>query len=166
MNYELRKLTLNDAADLANAANNPNVSRYLRDVFHYPYSADDATAYINLAISSEKDLFFGISVDNKICGCVCVCFRDDIYSKSCEIGFWLAEKHWKKGIMSKVLLKICNDTFHKYNMERIDAEVFSGNTAARKTLEKIGFKFEGLHEKSVYKNGRVMDTVTYALLKS
>lgn len=166
MEYKLRKLTLKDAENLSNAANNPNVSLYLRNVIPYPFSVDDAVNYINFASNNPNSLYYGIDIENKACGCVCVCFRDDVYSKSCEIGFWFAETHWRKGLMTKILQDVCSSVFEKYDIERIDAEVFSENTAARRVLEKIGFDFEGLHKKSVYKNGRVMDTVTYALLKN
>ena len=166
MKFTLRKLTLDDAEYLAKAANNPNVSRYLRNVFPYPYSQEDAIDFINFAADNEDELIYGIIVAGKANGCVCARFGKDIFEKSCSLGYWLGEEYWGNGVMTTVVKEFCSFIFDNYDIIRIDSGACAENIGSRRVLEKAGFKFEGLHEKSVYKNGRVMDTVTYALLKS
>ena len=68
--------------------------------------------------------------------------------------------------MTTVVKEFCRFIFDNYDIIRIDSDACAENIGSQRVLEKDGFKFDGLHEKSVYKNGRVMDTVTYALLKS
>lgn len=77
----------------------------------------------------------------------------------------MSEDYWGKGMMTTVVKEFCRFLFENYDIIRIDSGACAENIGSRRVLEKVSFKFEGLHEKSVYKNGRMMDTVTYALLK-
>ncbi len=166
MKFTLRKLTLNDAEDLAKAANNPNVSRYWRNIFPYPYSRQDAIDFINFATDNEDEGIYGIIIDGKASGCICARFGKDIFEQSCSLGYWLSECYWGKGMVTNAVKEFCSFIFENYDIIRIDSGACAENIGSCRVLEKAGFKFEGLHEKSVYKNGRVLDTVTYALLKS
>ena len=166
MAFKLRKLTLDDAEVLAKAANNPNVSRYWRNIFPYPYSRQDAIDFINFATDNEDEGIYGIIIDGKASGCICARLGKAVFEKSCSLGYWLSECYWGKGIMTTVVKEFCSFIFDNYDIIRSDSGACAENIGSRRVLEKAGFKFEGLHEKSVYKNGRVMDTVTYALLKS
>ncbi len=165
MEFTLRKLTLDDAEDLAKAANNPNVSRYLRNVFPYPYSLQDAVDFINFAADNENELIYGIIVDGKASGCVCARMRGDVYAKSCELGYWLSEQFWGKGLMTLVVKAFCDFVFDNYDIHRIDAEVFADNVASRRVLEKSGFELEGVCRQKVYKDGRFMDEAVYAIIR-
>lgn len=165
MKYKLRRLNLSDAQAIANVANNKNVSRFLREKFPYPYTLKDAQDYINYAINSEQELIYGIVIDERVCVCICVIFRDDVYKKSCELGYWLAEEYWGKGFMTSVAREFCKFVFENYDINRIDAGIFADNIGSRRVLEKIGFEFEGLHKKKVYKDGKFMDEEVYALIK-
>ena len=165
MEFTLRKLTLDDAEDLAKAANNPNVSRYLRNVFPYPYSQEDAIDFINFAADNEDELIYGIIVDGKASGCVCARMRGDVYAKSCELGYWLSEQFWGKGLMTLVVKAFCDFVFDNYDIHRIDAEVFADNVASRRVLEKSGFELEGVCRQKVYKDGRFMDEAVYAIIR-
>lgn len=165
MKYELRHLKLEDAKDLAVAANNSNVARYLRDVFPHPYTMQDAINYINYATGDPDEIVYGIIVDEKVCGCISAKFRGDVYSKSCELGYWLGEKHWGQGIMTAAAKEFCSFIFENYDIYRIDAEIFTDNIGSRKVLEKAGFELEGVHKQKVYKNGRFSDEAVFALLR-
>lgn len=166
MEFTLRKLTLDDAEDLAKAANNPNVARYLRKVFPCPYKLQDAIDYINYATDNKADIIFGIVVDGSVCGCVCARMRGDVYAKSCELGYWLTEQLWGKGLMTRVVKAFCEFVFDNYDIHRIDAEVFADNVASRRVLEKVGFALEGVCRQKVYKDNLFVDEATYALLKT
>ena len=165
MKFKLRKLTLDDAEDLAKAANNPNVARYLRKVFPCPYKLQDAIDYINYATDKEDDVVLGIVVDCKVCGCVCARMRGDVYANSCELGYWLSEQFWGKGLMTLVVKEFCDFVFENYDIHRIDAEVFADNVASRRVLEKTGFELEGLYRQKVHKDGRFMDEAVYAIIR-
>ena len=165
MEFKLRKLTLDDAEDLAKAANNPNVSRYLRNVFPYPYSLEDAVDFINFATANEDELIYGIIIDGKVNGCICARFGKDVFAKSCILGYWLSERFWSKGLMTMAVKKFCSFIFDKYEIIRIEADVCADNIASRRVLEKIGFELEGVCRQKVYKDGRFMDEAVYAIIR-
>ncbi len=165
MKCELRRLKLEDATDLAVAANNSNVARYLRNVFPHPYTLQDAIDYINYITDNSDELTYGIIVDETACGCISAKFRSDVYSKSCELGYWLGEKHWGQGIMTAAAKEFCSFIFANYDIHRIDAEIFADNIGSRKVLEKVGFELEGVHKQKVYKNGKFSDEAVFALLR-
>lgn len=156
---------MKDAENLAKAANNPNVARYLRKVFPCPYKLQDAIDYINYATDNEDDVILGIVVEGKVCGCVCARMRGDVYAKSCELGYWLSERLWGKGLMTLVVKEFCYFVFENYDIHRIDAEVFADNVASRRVLEKSGFELEGLYRQKVFKDGRFMDEAVYAITR-
>ncbi len=98
-----------------------------------------------------------ITVDGYIAGSIGILPKEDVYRKSLEIGYFLGENYWGKGIatiaVSLLLDYICN----KFDVVRIYAEVFEHNTASMKVLEKNGFHLEGIREKSVVKNNVLMN---------
>ncbi len=165
MDYVLRKIKLSDAEDIARAGNNKDVHKYLRNRFPYPYTLQDAVYFINYCLNNNRELVYVIDIENKACGCISLIFGDDIYFKSAEIGYWLDQKYWHKGIMSNAVKEFCSFIFENFDINRISANIISENIGSRKVLEKNGFKFEGIHKKKIYKDNRYMDEVTYALLR-
>lgn len=166
MKYKFKKLDFSDAKAITESANNKNVAKYLRDAFPQPYTLKDANEYINYAVNSKNDIIYGIVIENFVNGCISANFRNDVYKKSCELGYWLAEKYWGKGIMTLATKNFCDFIFQNYDINRIDAEIFAENIASQKVLEKVGFKFEGLHKKKIYKYKKFMDARTYALIRN
>ena len=83
----------------------------------------------------------------------------------CELGYWLGEAYWGRGIMTQAVRQICEEAFRRFQLLRIDAEPFAGNAASRSVLEKAGFTLEGIMRRSVYKNGEVLDACMYSLLR-
>ena len=89
---------------------------------------------------------------------------DDVYSRSAELGYWLGEPFWRKGIMTGAVQKMCEEAFRRYKLIRISAEPFSTNLASRGVLEKAGFTLEGIKRKSIFKNGCIQDSYLYAII--
>lgn len=98
MKYELRKLTIDDAKDLADAANNLNVSKSLCNIFSQPYLLQDAMGYIAYVTNNDNEMIFDIAIDNKVCGRISTRWRSDIDSKSCDWNIG-----WAKNIVVRVL---------------------------------------------------------------
>ena len=164
---ELKKWSLNYAGDIAKAANSKKISGNLRDIFPYPYTKSDADGYIGLCITNgdAKQLCRAIVIDGTAIGGISVTLGEDIFRKSGEIGFWLAEEYWGRGIMTEAVTVICNTAFHVYDISRIFAVVFSHNRGSCRVLEKAGFVPEGVMKKGAYKNGQYIDYFMYALVK-
>ena len=166
MEVELKKWEMKYVDELAKHANNKKISDNVRDTFPYPYTKDDAIKFIKGCIESDEDknLQRAIIVDGSFAGGIGVHLQSDVHCKSAEIGYWLSETYWGKGIMSEAVKEMCRQAFERYDIVRIYAKAFRYNQGSQKVLEKAGFKLEGILEKSVYKNGKIFDSCVYALI--
>ena len=167
MEFTLRHWQKEDAKSISQAANNPNIAKYLRDVFPYPYTLADAEFFIELCTQHGNDnqLNYAIVIDGKAVGSISVQVKTDVYRKSAELGYWLSQEYWGKGVMSAAVKQICKEAFQKFDIVRIYAEPFAHNAASRKVLQNSGFLLEGIMKNGVFKNSQVYDYCMYALLK-
>lgn len=168
MDYILREWKLGDAESIAAYANNEKIARNLRDAFPHPYTIDDAKGYIESCINSseERKLCRAIEADGRAVGSIGIFLGSDVYRKSAELGYWLAEQYWNKGIMTSAVKQICDTAFEKYDICRIYAEPFAHNIPSRIVLERAGFTLEGVMKHGVIKNNEIYDYCMYALLKA
>ena len=167
MEISLRPWRAEDAKEIWCYANNRKVAENLRDVFPFPYEQRDATDFIGHCIKSEGkgQICRAICVDEKPVGSISISLGQDVYRRSAELGYWLAEPFWGKGIMSQAVTQICQEAFERFDIVRIYAEPYAYNKGSRRVLEKAGFVLEGILKQSVYKNGQMHDSCIYALLK-
>lgn len=165
--FTLRAWKTEDEESLARAADNPNIAKNLRNVFPSPYTLDDARQYISdsIAGAEKRQLSYAVEVDGQAVGSIGIFVKDDVYEKSAELGYWLAEEYWHQGIMSGAVKLICREAFAKFDIVRIFAEPFADNAGSRGVLEKAGFTCEGTMRNGVYKNGEIHSYCTYALLR-
>lgn len=167
MEFTLRRWEENDARSVLKYADNKKISDNLRDVFPHPYTLADAALYVRECAhsSEENDLCRAIVIDGEAVGSVGVFVQSDVKRKSAELGYWLGEPFWGKGVMSAAVKQICKEAFEKFDIVRIYAEPFAHNAASRKVLQKAGFTLEGVMRDSICKNGEIFDSCMYALLK-
>lgn len=167
MNFILREWKKTDIESIANNANNIKIAKNLRNVFPNPYTKSDAEFFVNMCINADKskELCLAIDVDGKAVGSISISLQDDVCCKSAELGYWLGEDCWNKGIMTEAVKQICKTAFEKFDIVRIFAEPFSHNIGSKRVLEKAGFKLEGIKKKSIFKNGQIYDSCMYALTK-
>ncbi|SDN60241.1 GNAT family N-acetyltransferase [Acetanaerobacterium elongatum] len=167
MNCGIRKWRIEDAADLAAALNNTKIMDNLRDGLPYPYTAADAEGYITAMLSAEKDSVyaFAITVDDKAVGSIGVFRKENIHRRTAEIGYYVAEPYWGKGVGTAALKETCRYVFKHTDILRIFAEPFAYNQASCRILEKAGFTCEGTLRSNAVKNGKVQDMKMYSLIK-
>lgn len=165
--FELRAWKMEDAGALAQSADNPNVAKNLRNAFPNPYTLEDARWYINDSIANEgkRQLNYAIAVEGQAVGGIGLFVKDDVYEKSAELGYWLAEGYWYQGIVSEAVKQICREAFETFDIVRIFAEPFADNAGSRRVLEKAGFTCEGTMRCGVYKNGEIHSYCMYSLLR-
>lgn len=165
---KIRKWKLSDAKDLAIALSNRKVQDNLRDGLPYPYTEQDGKDYIlDMLSANEDDTFaFAITVDNKVVGSIGVFRQGNIHRQTAELGYYVAEEYWGKGIMTEAVKQICECVFDKSDIIRIYAEPFAYNIASCRVLEKAGFQYEGTLRSNAVKNGKVIDMKMYSLLKT
>lgn len=164
---ELKKWTDNLIDNLIKFANNKKIADNLRDVFPHPYTKEDAEKFIDFCknVSENKQINLAIIQDEKAIGGIGVTFGEDIYSKSAELGYWLAEEYWGRGIASDAVIQICDFIFKNYDIVRIYAIPFSYNQGSCRVLEKSGFVLEGCLKKSIFKHGKYFDSFLYSKIK-
>ncbi len=167
MNFQLRPWRIEDAKEIAKAANNPRIAANLRNVFPHPYTLEDANWFISDCIfkGDNRQLVRAIEVEGKAAGCISITVMNDIYEKSAELGYWISEDYWRQGIMSQAVRLICREAFKSFDIIRIFAEPFAHNAGSRGVLEKAGFTCEGTMRNGVYKNGQVHSYCIYSLLR-
>lgn len=164
----IRKWEMADAKDLAKALSNKKVQDNLRDGLPYPYTEQDGEYYITSMLEAdENDTFaFAIIVDGKVAGSIGVFRQGNIHMLTAELGYYIGEEYWGRGIMTKAVKQICEYVFEHSDIIRIYAEPFSYNIASCRVLEKAGFQYEGTLRNNAIKNGKVLDMKMYSLLKS
>lgn len=164
MHFTLRSWTMNDLESLVQHANNSNISRFMTNMFPHPYGPENGKAFIEFA-AKEAARFFAIDVDGKAVGGIGLHPQQDIQAKNAELGYWLAEPYWGKGIMTKAVTQMVAHGFKTFDVNRIFARPFGNNSASQKVLEKAGFVLEARLEKTFFKNGDYLDELIYAVRK-
>jgi ribosomal-protein-alanine N-acetyltransferase len=143
-------------------ANNINVAKYLRDRFPHPYTKKDATEFLKHAAASPDPSNLAIDVNGAAVGGIGYLTGHDVERFSAEIGYWLGEAFWGRGIVSEALLLVTAHAFDELNLLRMFALPFADNQASIRVLEKAGYILEGrLHSSSV-KFGVAKDQLIYA----
>ena len=164
----LRKWRLSDAQDLAVALNNEKILNNLRDGLPLPYTEADARDYITAMLSADENSTFAyaITVNDRAVGSIGAFRQGNIHRQTAELGYYLAEDYWGRGIMTDAIRQLCGIIFETTDILRIYAEPFSYNTGSRRALEKTGFCFEGLMKNNAVKKGKVVDMALHSLTRA
>ena len=167
MKCKIRKWKLTDAKDIAVALSNKKIQDNLRDGLPYPYSEQDGIDFISSMLSANEDetFAFAITLDDKVIGSIGVFRQQNIHRQTAEMGYYIAEEYWGKGIMTDAVKQICDYVFKNSDILRIYAEPFAYNTGSCRVLEKAGFQYEGTLRNNAVKNGKVIDMKMYSLLR-
>jgi RimJ/RimL family protein N-acetyltransferase len=170
MRLELKTCTLRswewrDRDAIVRHANNRKVSLNLRDRFPYPYTDRDARNWLDAVIGLEPETNFAIDVAGEAVGGIGYTMQYDVARRSAEIGYWLGEDFWGRGIATESLIAVTNHAFANHDLCRVFAHVFDWNQASARVLEKAGYAFEGRMRKSVTKEGQTIDQLMYAMIR-
>ena len=167
MKCRIRKWELSDAKDLAAALSNKKVQDNLRDGLPYPYTEQDGKEFISAMLSADENetVAFAIMVDDKVVGSIGIFRQGNIHRQTAELGYYIAEEYWGKGIITEAVKQICAYVFANSDIIRIYAEPFAYNIASCRVLEKVGFQYEGTLRSNAVKNGKVIDMKMYSLIK-
>ena len=160
----IRSLREEDAASLAQYANNRRIWRNLRDLFPHPYSVADAQQFIARIHSQPRETVFAIEVDSQAVGSIGVRLKEDIERVTGELGYWLGEPFWGRGLMTGAVRAFTEYALRAFDLQRLEAWVYEWNPASARVLEKAGYTLEGTLRRSAIKDGQVIDRHLYARL--
>lgn len=161
----LRPWRAGDEPSLVRHADNRNVSRNLKDRFPSPYTAADAAQWIARASAQTPPTSFAIVVDGAAVGGIGIELGTDVFRRSAEIGYWLGEPFWGRGIATEALRATTDYAFEHFDICRLEAGVFDWNPASARVLERVGYTLEGRARLGVFKDGRLGDRLLYALVR-
>lgn len=162
----LRPWQWGDEASIVRHADNRRVWMNLRDAFPHPYTSEDAMVWIAVAIEQSPVTSFAIVVDGEPVGGVGLIVQPDVERCAAEIGYWLGEAYWGRGIMTAAVRAATTYGFDVLGVERIFAGVFEWNTASMRVLAKAGYGREAVLRRSAIKDGQVIDRVIYAVVRA
>ena len=160
----LRPWRVGDETSLVRNANNRRVWRNLSRLPH-PYTRQDADAWIARASVHLPVVDFAIVVEGDAVGGIGVELGRDVFLRSAEVGYWLGEPYWGRGIATEALRAVTEYAFATFDLCRLQAGVFEWNPASMRVLEKAGYTLEARHRKNVTKDGQTIDRVVYALVR-
>jgi [ribosomal protein S5]-alanine N-acetyltransferase len=161
---EVRSWKASDAEPLARHANNRKIWLNLRDAFPHPYTVHDARDFIQSIRSRAPETTFAIAVDGEPVGSVGFVLRHDVERVSAEIGYWLAEPFWGRGLATEALVATTDYAITTHALTRVYALPFAWNAASCRVLEKAGYALEARLHRSAIKNGVVTDQMQYAFV--
>ncbi|WP_053178657.1 GNAT family N-acetyltransferase [Sunxiuqinia dokdonensis] len=161
----LRNLMDTDLEKLSEYANNDKVSVNLRDAFPKPYTLSDAENFKKMIDSQNPKTFFAIEYQGNYVGNISLSIGEDVYKKSAEIGYFIGEQYWNKGIATKAVTLITDWGFNNLGIVRIHTGIFEFNKSSQRVLEKCGYTKEAIFKKSICKNNEIYDEIRYAKIK-
>jgi ribosomal-protein-alanine N-acetyltransferase len=161
----IRTWRLADTRSLVAHANNRRVWANLRDRFPHPYTQRDAEAWIRHCLRTVPATDFAIEVNGEAAGGIGIVPQQDVERISAELGYWLGEAHWGRGIMSAAVSAFAPWALEHYGLERLYASVFEFNRPSARVLERSGFACEARMKRAALKEGRVIDQLLYARVR-
>ena len=165
MDIKLREWNEADLDNLVKYANNFNIAKWLTNGFPHPYTYEDGKAFLSMFAKDKPAKVFAIEVNGNAVGSIGIFPQTDIHEKNAEMGYWLAEEYWGKGIMLKAIQEIVDYGFQTFDIIRIFARPFSTNLKSQRVLEKAGFVCEARLKNALFKNGEFIDELIYVKLK-
>lgn len=162
----IRPYSSSDAEALAHYANNRKVWLNLRDGFPHPYTLENAHSFLTSVSQQNPTTFYAIASAQEAIGGIGISLNQDVHRLTAELGYWLGEPFWCKGIMTEAVTAFTSYCFEQFNLLRIYAEPYANNLASSRVLEKAGFVLEGRMRCSVIKDGLVTDQLLFAKIKN
>lgn len=147
------------------AGDDERITQYMSDQFPYPYTDKDADEWIGICESQNPPLSFATLVDGVVAGGLGSSTRNDVWSGSAEIGWWLSPPYWGLGITTAAVRRYIEYCFEDLGLHRVDAGVFLPNAASTRVAEKVGMRFEGVATDGYLKHGELYDRLQYGLAK-
>ncbi|MBS1795317.1 MAG: GNAT family N-acetyltransferase [Acidobacteria bacterium] len=161
MEFKLRPWRIEDLEDVARAADNPRIRANMSDEF--PDSAEKWAKFLAAVVDNERILYRAVEIDGRVGGAIGIGPQTGVHRRNAELGYWLAEEFWGRGIITAAIREIVALGFAAFDIDRIFARPFESNAGSHRALEKAGFRLEARFEKTIVKDGALLDELVYAV---
>lgn len=163
MKIRLRPWSMDDLLSLVKYGDNPKIFRNMSDGFPFPYTEAKARIYIEKVSNDLPLKAFAIDLNGEAIGSIGIHIQSDIHRRNAELGYWIGEPFWGKGVITQAIQDIVRYSFLNFEIDRIFARPFSSNPASHRALEKAGFILEAKFNGTLIKNGEILDEYIYAI---
>jgi ribosomal-protein-alanine N-acetyltransferase len=161
----IRDWATGDLAALVRHANNRNIWINVRDRFPHPYREEHGREFLSRISTQAPQTTWAIGADGEAVGGIGLMLLTDVERVSAEIGYWLGEAYWGRGIATDAVRGVTAAAFRDFDLLRIFALPFADNVASIRVLEKAGYQLEGRMPQSAIKDGVVRDQLMYGAYK-
>ncbi|HEY6119055.1 MAG TPA: GNAT family N-acetyltransferase [Pyrinomonadaceae bacterium] len=163
----LRRLNKNDIESLFRIFSDPRVMRYWSTPpLANTQAAMDLLNDIHDLFEKRIMLKWGIALrENNLLIGTATLFNLNFDNGRAEIGYGLGSQFWGHGYMNEALRALINFAFDTLKLRRLEADVDPRNTGSIRTVERLGFKQEGLMRERWHVNGELQDSLFYGLLR-
>ncbi|WYZ34401.1 hypothetical protein EsH8_I_000677 [Colletotrichum jinshuiense] len=163
----VRPSILTDAPDMARLANNLKIAANMRDTFPSPYLLEHAEGWLAICAKDPGNNFAICRANDGVyIGNVGISRSNDVQHRTWELGYWIGEDYWGRGYASEALVAFCRFCFERNpKLLRLEASMFSTNTASRRVVEKCGWTYEGAKRQAVEKHGQILDLLLFSILR-
>ncbi len=148
---------------LVKYGNNAAIASNLTNTFPHPYTPEKAAEFVKMVTAQKPTQVFAICLEEEPIGAIGIFPQSDIMCKNAELGYWIGEPFWGRGIAQTAIGLMIDYAFQTWDITRIYARPFGTNTQSQRVLEKCGFKLEGRFDKTIFKNGVFLDELVYAV---
>ncbi|HET9223072.1 MAG TPA: GNAT family protein [Roseiflexaceae bacterium] len=164
----LRKITLDDAADIFEYASDREVPTYMSWEPHQ--SIQETYDYLERVMRRYQEHNPGPWAivhkrDAKMIGtCSYSSWEREDYRA--EVGYVLNRRYWGQGYMAEAVRAIVDFGFSRLGMNRIQARCDVPNIGSARVMEKVGMSFEGVLRQQLFEKGTFRDIKIYSILRS
>lgn len=164
----LRELRATDAPAIAAGAGDRRVARHLIQV-PSPYPVALARRWVASRVdwwAAGRGLTLAITRHAKpdtLIGTVSL--RRFMRDRRAELGYWIVAAEWGQGLTTEAAAAVVDFGFEQLALARIYAQVFAGNTASCRVLEKLGMVHEGIKRQHIRKGHTLIDVLLYGVLR-
>ena len=161
----LRAWHEHDAPALAKHATNPNIWRWMSDGFAHPYTLEIAEHWVRQGHIDFGGDNWAIACNGEAVGGCGIHQGAPPFHCNAEIGWWLAEEHWGRGIATRAARALVARAFGNPAITRVIAPIHAGNARSMGVAEKAGLTLEAVQRKSAFKAGKIIDRHLYAIVR-
>jgi [ribosomal protein S5]-alanine N-acetyltransferase len=155
-----------DAPSLARHANNINIWRWMSDTFPHPYTLEIAQHWVTRGHIDFGGDNWAIACNDEAVGGCGIHQQPGQFRCNAEVGWWLAEAHWGRGIATRVARALVDRAFTNAEITRLHAPIHAGNARSMGVARNAGFALESIQRRSAIKDGRVIDRHVFALVRT
>lgn len=160
----IRSWEVDDLDSLVEQADNRKIWINVRDAFPHPYTRRNGREFLRRMRTAKPETTFAIDVGGRAVGAIGFVLRGDVERVSAEIGYWIGEAYWGRGIATEAVAALTGYAIATHGLTRVFAVPFATNRASCRVLEKAGYEIEGRLRRSATKDGVIADQLQYAFI--